>query len=128
MAATAVGSNAAFALKVRNVGGSVAVGGVVYAPLPAGYGFIAADSVRFDGGTGIWSLSALGPGDSVSVRVTAVLRPTGSRVYAGQVLRRSARRRVPIDYMAPLVYSPADDPMLQFEGALYAARTSLPWY
>ena len=128
VAATAVGSNAAFALKVRNVGGSVAVGGVVYAPLPAGYGFIAADSVRFDGGTGIWSLSALGPGDSVSVRVTAVLRPTGSRVYAGQVLRRSARRRVPIDYMAPLVYSPADDPMLQFEGALYAARTSLPWY
>jgi len=100
----------------------------VSAPLPAGYGFIAADSARFCRGGGLWSVGALGPGERATIRITAVLLPTGARDYQAQVLRRSHRQRAPIDYLAPLVYSPADDPMVHYEGALYLERTSLPWY
>ena len=126
--ATVVGSNALFVLTVRNVGDSVSVGGVVCAPLPGGYGFVAVDSECYRRNSGIWSVGALGPGDRESIRLCAVLLPTGPRDFRGQVLRRSGRRRSPIDYMAPLVWSPADDPVVHFEGALYRARTSLPWY
>ena len=126
--ATVVGSNAMFVLTVRNVGDSVSVGGVVSAPLPGGYGFVDVDSECYHRNSGVWTVGALGPGDSESVRLCAVLLPTGPRDFRGQVLRRSGRRRNPIDYMAPVVWSPADDPMVHLEGALYNARASLPWY
>ena len=126
--AVRVGSNAVFVMSVRNVCSAVCEGVVVSAPLPTGYAFVSADDQRFAGSTGIWSVGALGPGDSCSVRVTALLRPTGSHCYRGQVLRRSGRRRNPIDYLAPFIYSPEDDSMVQYEGALYGARAALPHY
>ena len=97
-------------------------------PLPGGYAFVATDSLRFRGSDGLWSVGALGPGDSETVRVTAALLSTGPRAYRGQVLRRSWRRRKPIDYLASLVHSPADDPMVHYEGAMYEERAALPWY
>ena len=98
------------------------------APLPGGYAFVSADDPRFVGGTGLWSVGSLQPGAGSTVQVTALLLPTGPRDYRGEVLRRSGRRRTPIDYLAPLVYSPEDDPMVRYEGALYEARVALPHY
>ena len=31
-------------------------------------------------------------------------------------------------FLHATVWSPADDPVVHIEGALYRARTSLPWY
>jgi uncharacterized repeat protein (TIGR01451 family) len=123
-----VGSNAVFVLRVCNTGTDASLGVVVSAPLPGGYAFVSADDPRFVGGTGLWSVGSLQPGAGSTVQVTALLLPTGPRDYRGEVLRRSGRRRTPIDYLAPLVYSPEDDPMVRYEGALYEARVALPHY
>ena len=92
------------------------------------YAFVSANDPRFIGGTGLWSVGSLQAGAGSTVQVTALLLPTGPRNYRGEVLRRSGRRRAPIDYLALLVYSPEDDPMVQFQGALYHACVALPYY
>ena len=123
-----MGSNAVFTLTVRNDSSLVAVGVTVCAPLPTGYAFVAASDPRFAGNTGVWSVGSIQPGADSVVRVTALKLPTGSPTYRAQVLRRSGRRRRPIDYLAPMVCSPVDDPMVKYEGALVRERTTLPRY
>ena len=76
----------------------------------------------------MWSVGSLQPGAERVVRVTALMLPTGSLAYRAQVVRRSARRRAPVDYFAPVVCSPEDDPMVKVEGVLFRARTKLPHY
>ena len=122
------GSNAVFTLTVRNESSLVAVGVTVCAPLPTGYSLVAANDPRFEKCTGTWSVGSIQPGAESVVQVTALKLPTGSLTYRAQVLRRSGRRRRPVDYLAPMVCSPIDDPLVTYEDAFCRERTTLPHY
>ena len=123
-----VGTNVRFCLSVTNTSSQPALEVAVAAPLPSGYEFVEADDVAYDAGTGLWAVSVVPQGGVRRVSLTALIRAEGHRLLYAQVIRRSGRRRVPIDYHAPLVYSPASDPSEERMGALFRKRGALPHY
>lgn len=122
------GSNTVYTLLARNETTVTTEETTVNAPLPAGHRFVAADDPRFEGDTGQWLIGPLRPGAECVVRVTVLVLPTGSRMFRAQVVRRSRRSHPPVEYFAPMVCSPEDDPVVRIEGALFRARTDLPHY
>ena len=100
-----VGGNVRFCLSVTSTSSVRALGVAVAAPLPSGYDFVVADDPDFDGGSGWWTVGVLGEGEVRCVRITALPLAVGDHLLFAQVVRRSGRRRVPIDYHADLVYS-----------------------
>ena len=84
-----VGSTLVFTVTVSNEGPSVANGVVVQDALPSGYTFVQAETTRggYSNTTGLWTIGAISPGESLTLRLELVIKSTGefdnyAQVYA----------------------------------------------
>src|SRR5690606_33178018 len=86
-AAPNVGSDITFTIAVRNDGPNTATGVTVRDSLPAGLAFVSATpAADYDAATGIWTVGAIDPEQTVTLEVVATATAAGSLSNTAEVL------------------------------------------